>query len=440
MRTGLVITLILALAAIGACSKAPDEPTFDNPFDPNGTNPGTGYGLQVSIGGQTIIMTWNNLVGVGSYLVEWQDDAGEWVNLSDTGRIVAPSFGPRVQYLHQKFTTERTNWYRVTGWVEELDEDGEILDETAIVPSVEVALDIEAMVAPVGGQFFTPTRYIELELLTGSADEVEVSSDADFAESTIFPVTPGVLERVPWTLPTTVVDAGSTRPVENRDALPIYFRTRMAGSMGASDTTAVEVRFVPVLEPVRGLRANPGGLYMVDSLQVLDIPTIAGATVLSVERYHDIDGTWTFVEDITPAGVGDPVNVFFDPASEEPVDNRVAAEVSSDFGFTEFAITDLKYPLPLGDPEMEIIDGSYTTSRDIRVAVTCANAGYVILSEQADFAGATWTAWADTLDYQLEDVFGTRFLFAAYNNPLLAETKVTSTLVSLVSPPARARR
>jgi hypothetical protein len=254
-----------------------------------------------------------------------------------------------------------------------------------------------------------------------------------------------VTATVPWELATEIWEADSLRAVENRDELQVHFRTRMAGSTGAADSTVVQVLFTPSLTTERGIRSFPGRLSMVDSLQVLAIAELEGQSLDKVERYRfDPDagstGQWVFVEDVTPPTVQDPVEILWDPQVEDPVDARIAATLTSDFGFDEVAIVDLDYPLPLGEPTIEILGGNFTTSRDIQVVVTCSDAGYVVLSEQPDFAGATWVAWADTLDYELEDVFGTRFLYAAYNNPLLAETKVASTLISLVSPPARERR
>jgi hypothetical protein len=233
--------------------------------------------------------------------------------------------------------------------------------------------------------------------------------------------------------------------VENRDELQIHFRTRMAGSTGSADSTTVQVLYTPAMSVERGIRTFPGRLAMVDTLQTLTIDEEPGQSLETVERYRwdenaGSSGQWVFVEDITPASLADTVIVHWDPQVEEPVNNRIAARLMSDFGFEEVALVDVSYPLPMGEPEIEIVEGPYTTSRDIHIVSVATDAGYVVLSEQADFADATWVAFADTLEYQLEDVYGTRFLYAAYNNPLLAETKVTSTLVSLVSPPARVRR
>lgn len=441
MRSKLVFALVLVLAA--ACSKSPDEPTFDNPFDPNGSAPGTGYGLEVVTGGQQVVMTWDNLSGVFSYDIYWSDTSDDLASMTlIEEQLEAPATTPKVQLIHEFFTAEKTNWYRIVGWegVETGDPDFPFEAGRALEPSVAVALDIAAMVAPSGGITTTPTRFIELDVLTGVADSVEISNRRSFAGSVTIPVTPGQMGRIPWELATTLSEGGPA--VGNNDDLQVHFRTRMAGSVGAADSSTIKVLFAPTLVVERGLRAQPGGFVMVDSLQTFSITSIAGQVMGSVVRNRLVDGSTTeyeFVEDVTPATLQDPVIVNWDPLTEAFRDNQLVSTMTSDFGFDASVVLLMKVPTALGDPTIEVVGGNFSTTRDIQVAVTSDQAGYVALSEEPDFAGTTFVAWADTLDYQLEDFFGTRFLYAAFSNPLLAETKVTSTLVSLVSPPARER-
>jgi hypothetical protein len=114
--------------------------------------------------------------------------------------------------------------------------------------------------------------------------------------------------------------------------------------------------------------------------------------------------------------------------------------VFSDFGFSETAQLRIHIPSGVGEAGLEIVGGEFTTTRDLRVVCTADSAGFVLLSEEPDFAGATWVSFADTLDYQLEDVLGPRYLYAAYSNPFVAEPAVASAPVVLVAPPASPRR
>lgn len=440
MKSRALLLAILLLAAVGACSRDPGDPAFDNPFDPNGTAPGTGYGLVVEARGDSVVMTWDNLPDVQSYQVFWSDASSALEDMeqltSAEAPVLPPANTPRVEYTHRSFTAERTNWYRIVGTTTFTGASGVPIEAT-MVASQPVAVDISVLVLPVGAITTTPTRFIELDLLTGVADSVEVSNQRDFGASTVFGVVPAQTERVAWELP----------PVdEDRTDLWVHFRTRTASSVGPADSLAIQARFDPRVRPVRGLRLDPASrsLVMVDTLLVFTLDDVAGQSLGRVVRERRVAGSdpprYEFVEDLTPASVDDSVRVHWDPAVEPAVGGRVKAVLSCDFGFADSSSVDLVLPTAVGPAEIEIVGGEVTTSRDIRVRCTAPEAGYVLLSEQPDFSTGTWAAYTDTLDYQLEATLGFRFLFAAFSNPVLGETVVTSTPVTLVSPPAPARR
>lgn len=426
MRDRILVVALLGLAVLGACSRTPDEPTFDNPFDPNGTNPGTGYGLIVESQGDSIVMSWDNLPDVVSYSVFWSSDSPDFdgmVNLD--AEIELPVSGTRVVFSHRSFVAERTNWYRIRGWTTVTTPSGLVVP-TPMLESEAVAVDITVMVQPSGGQTFTPTRFIELFVLTGVADSVEVSDERTFAGSRVVAVTPGQPDTVAYDLPTVT---------ENLTDLWVHFRTRTATSIGAADSFAIQASFNPRMSVERGLRTEPGGEFMVDTLQVFRIEDLEGTESLEqVARYRQ--GDPDFFEDITPPSLADPVVVHWDPAIEVLVDGQVKATLLSDFGFSSDALIDTRIPAAVGPAEIEIVEGAFPTARDIHVVSTASNAGYILLSEKPDFAGAIWVTWADTVEYELADTLGARFLFAAFSNPVLIETVVTSTPVTLVSPPS----
>lgn len=424
------ITLtILVLAALGACSRTPDEPAFDNPFDPQGTDPGGGYGLTAIAQGSVVTLSWDNLPNVVSYVVLWSPDSpdsADMVPISPAGEPVLPTETPRIQFLHEGFVAEKTNWYRVVGQTEVEYGPGAGL-RTSMLASQPVGVDITVLVEAADGATRTATRSILVDLLTGVADSVELSNEATFSGSTVFGVTPAVGTRVPWTLPLVS---------ENRTDLWVHFRTRTAGATGSADSFAIQALFDPSLLFERGVRTAPGGAFMVDTLQVYRFAPVPGQVLQSVVRRGVAAADSSeFSRDITPASVDDPVLVHFDPQVEAVVDGSLVATLQSDFGFSVTDSLPLRVPAAVGEPAVALVGGAFTTTRDVEVINTAANAGYVLLSEAPDFSGGTWVTWADTLAYQLEATLGFRFLYAAYSNPLLAETAVTSTPVTLVSPP-----
>jgi hypothetical protein len=431
--------VLLGLAVLGACTRTPDEPGFDNPFDPAGTNPGAGYGLVVVSRGDSIVMTWDNLPGVVGYSVYWSSDSPDFEGMelvSENVSIVEGSL--LIEFSHREFLAEKTNWYRIQGrtWVDRFPDDPDP-DKVNILESDPVAVDITVMVQPSDGRTTTPTRTIDLIVLTGVADSVELSEERSFEppKVRVVGVTPGQSSIIPWDLP---------EVSENLTDLWVHFRAKTASSTGAADSFAIQARFNPQMSVQRGLRASPGGQFMVDTLQVFGIDSLEGIEDLEqVARYRrDENDSLVFVEDITPPSWTDPVVVHWDAATEELVDGQVKATLRSDFGFSSDAVIELRVPDPpaVGEPAIEIVEGAFPTTRDIHVVSTASDAGYILLSEKPDFAGATWVTWADTVSYELADTLGARFLFAAFSNPVLIETVVTSTPVTLVSPPSAPHR
>jgi hypothetical protein len=452
MRVFGVIALLFVLAAFGACSRTPDEPTFDNPFDPNGTAPGTGYDLRVEASGLNIIMTWKNIPGVQTYNVYWSDTNPVPADSDSIRTELAPpaSVTPNVQYIHKEFTAEKTNWYRVRGFAIESGAGG----ANAMESSVSVAVDITVQVAPSGGITSTPTKSIQLDLLTGVAPGIELSNQASFAISDTVYVMPAKLETVEWELATTVWESGMVRNVEQNDELWVHFRTLSANSVGPADSTVVQVVYQPSLSIERGVRATPGILTMVDVAQVFRIDPIPEQSPVSVVRNIWLpdsvatEGEWVKEEDIPLATVDDPIIVNLDVENERAEANQIVATLRSDFGFEEEAVLELEYPTELGEPSIVLVGGNVVTTETNSLEIQAAgeNAGKVFLSEDPAFPNPVeyvWDVQAETfvVEYDLVDkTLGERYLYAAFSNPILGEAKVAQLTFFVVEPPARGRR
>lgn len=439
MKMRILMVLLLGLAVLGACSSTPDEPAFDNPFDPHGTNPGDGHALVVEARGDSIVMSWDNLSGIVGYSVYWSSDSPDFegmVLVTDSIPIIEGV--PRIEFSHQRFLAEKTNWYRIQGrtFAERYPDDPDPI-KVDMLESDPVAIDITLMVQPSEGQTVTPTRYIDLFVLTGVADSVEISNDRSFVptKTKVYSVTPGA--------DTTVVDYELPTVDENFVDLWVHFRTRMVNSLGPPDSFAIQARFDPKLTVGRGLRDGPGGPFMVDSLLIFGFDALEGADSLQLQVKH----TWlgagdsTITQDITPRSTTDSAKVHWNVIPGEPGDGQVVATLLSDFGFTSDAAIDLRVPVAIGEPQIEIVEGSLVTLPEIHVISTASNAGYIWLSEDPDFTNAAKHLWTDEpVVFTLDRAPPSGFLYAAFTNPILGQTVVTSTPVTLVIPPPASHR
>jgi hypothetical protein len=436
MKTRWFALVAVGLAVLGACSRDPGDPAYDNPFDPDGTNPGTGYGLLVEVRGDSVVMTWDDLEGVLGYHVYWSDVSS---GLSDTVRITTSTSlvppndsAPRVQYSHRKFTAERTNWYRVAGLRRF---DGGTREET-MEPSAPVPVDISVLVLPTGAITATPTRLIGLDVLTGAAGAVEIANDRDFADARTYPVNPGEATQVEFELPGVEAD---------RTDLWVHFRALDQGSASPADSFAIQARFDPRLETVSGLRLDPSTRrrVMVADTMVFSFAPVDGQLLDRVYRQRVTEDTagsstpeYEDVEEIV-ASLDAPFDVIWDPQVEPPRSGRLKAILTSDFGFADSVTVELAYPDSIGTPSIEVVGGQVTTSEVIEVRCVAASAGYVHLSTSPDFSTGAPVPFADTVDYTLEVGPGSHLLYALFTNPILpGETAVAVAPVILVSPPA----
>jgi hypothetical protein len=439
MRIRLLLVVLLGLAVLGACTRTPDEPGFDNPFDPAGTNPGGGYGLRVESRGGDIVMTWDNLPGVTGYSVYWSSDSPDFrgmTRIAETVPIVEGSL--LIEFSHQDFLAEKTNWYRIQGrtLVDAFpgDPDPALVD---VLESDPVAIDITVLVYPSEGQTSTPTRFIDLFVLTGVAGEVEISNARTFVDARLVPVTPGTPDTVSYSLPDNLD--------ENLTDLWVHFRTRTRSSVGAADSFAIQARFSPQLTIERGLRTGPGGPFMVDTTQIFGFDDLEGAELIEKVQRKRLDGSGSMVvvEDIPPPGLNEPIELDLqgDVTSGVVADGQLVVTLLSDFGFSSEVVIDLRVPESIGEPQIEIVGGSIVTDPKISVLSTAANAGFILLSESPAFADSTSYLWVDSaVVYLLDDTPSVGFLFAAFSNPILQQTRVTSTPVTLVSPPPAPHR
>ena len=406
----LTVGLLLALAA---CTTKPDAPRRDNPFDPAGEDPGSGYGLSATVQGDSVLLTWSDLPEVVAYTVFHSASSPAFEDMvAATGLSAVSRTGVVATAVHRDFAPEATNYYRVQG--------------TTSVPlqaSVAVAVDVPALLSPASGSASTSTRFVRLRALTGTADRLEVSNAADFSASTIVTVTPGVPTEFDWTLP----------PVDTPGTLVwIHHRPLSGTGTGSADSLALTARFSPSLTPVRGQRfsATAAANVAVDTLVVFQ-PTGLGIVGL---RVVDPDSVVTVVTD--PLA---PVQLALAPTATGPA--TWTAVFTGDFGYEVSQGVTLTPATEITDVSIEVAGGvTTTTDPQIELVVHADGAGEMILSELPDFADTSWQAFADTVTFTLSSGVGDKTVFAAFRNPFVSERPTSRADITLLAPPPGALR
>lgn len=390
---------ILAFAAAGllsalvGCSSRPDEPSFDNPFDPEGTGPDP-YDLRAEVVDGEVRLQWSDDEAVTAWTVYHSTVSPNELSALGELTVERPAENDLATAVHTDFSPARTNWYRVQGQLA----GGELLPlalgaaaEVNPPPLVRLAGDDPTS---------TATRSIELELRTDVGDAIELSNSADFSDPQNVPTTPGELTTVAWTLPAAE---------EGGQILSVHFRNRVGGSVGVVDSLQLTVRFAPTLTFLEGGRLGETSLTAVDTSVTL---TVGGEGVTRARLSFAEDALASAPWDDTPESLDWSI-----PLSVVEADT-VYGEIESDFGFTE--ITTLSYvpAIEVGPASLTVVDSAETTTEaQVELVSVAEGAGEMILSEDAAFADATWTAFADTTVFTLSDGAGEKTIFGRYRSP-----------------------
>ena len=246
----LIIALALAavlpagLAQLTGCEKSPDEPVFDNPFDPNGPLAGDALQISATTGPNVITVTWNHHPGKGIvlYFVDHRTDLDPgWSTLADD--IVPEDDNVEtVSFYHLDPDPNRTHSYLVQG----LTASGDFTLSGYATPASATTPPTVFHDANLGR---LASRYLNLKIVTGAGDSIRVAGNPVFAGATELPAAaPGDTAYAVW-------DYGRR---SDGDTLDIYVQSFSSGSYVSDvNSSRMFVTFEPDFEVVGGVESGP---------------------------------------------------------------------------------------------------------------------------------------------------------------------------------------
>jgi hypothetical protein len=386
------LALALMISAISSCATKPDSPSFDNPYDPNGTGPDP-YGLMASVDGDSVLLQWTDNDGILTWAVfHSTTSATDGFNAIDSITITRPAGNGVATAGHHDFSPAVANWYRLQGSLAsgELRSIGQG-DPAVITPAPLVRL--------LGGGDVSSTRFVTLEVRSDLGESVELSNTADFASFVTANTQAGVLDTVAFTLPT-VSSVPST--------VYVHARNRVGTSIGIQDSTRLFLGFTPTFSIASGQRISSTGASVVDTALVL---AVEGEGVSRARVADSSAGLASAPWEATP----DAINWTLSSSDTEA--DTIFAEVEGDLGVN--VETSLLYSpaATVSAASLGVVgDLESTLDPQIQLASDADGAGEMIFSEDPAFIGATWVAFADTTDYTLSIGFGEKIIFARYRN------------------------
>lgn len=433
-HAGWGLALVIALG-VTACSRDTDPPDFENPFDPQSPTAGEGYDLRAAVVGDAVQLTWFNVreqVGfptadsnlVDIYTIRHATGGAEPTDRA-TGVVypVAPSFGTDILATHRDYVPEVVNSYEVQA-DPALVAGGTGLD--TYVPSRVVSVDAPLAVTTPTGTPDAPSLDVPFVVRSGISDRVEFALDAAFdTGDTIFPLEPGVSTELTFRIV----------PFETAaDTLRVFYRGRTADSVGPVGSITLSPDFTPGIAAEQGIRLDASRRSVAVDSTVVYRANGPGVTSVSVGVTVDEERVELFALD-------DPTDPIVLPLDDERARNAedtgwvFVLRVGSELGFTTDVTLTLIEAGPVTSPSLTVVDeegDGLTQTREVPLEIAATNAGEMILSESADFAGATWRAFAVADTFVLSGGFGEKTIFAGFRNafdPGFVVTTATTLLV-----------
>lgn len=422
-----VVALAL-LAGLAACSRDVDPPDNSNPFDPNSPDAGEGWNLTASVAGDSVVVTWRNILpdqtgfetgtdtALTSYTLLHSVGDPDDVDTPASGlRYAEPSAGEPIRATHFDYDPERVNHYRVRA------------EGVVVVPSDVVAVDAPLVVRTASGTGLARSLEVPFVVRSGVSTQVEFSFDGSFTDPLSFDITPGVRTEIELPIP----------PFEDAaDTLRVDYRGRSSGGLGPIDGVTLRPRFEPQFGPVTGVVPS---LERRGSVAVDDTVTYVanGPGVLDVVVQVSDPADTTGTERITVAEPDDPYVPFrlplefgFDEEAEQWTFDLLA---ESELGFSTVSVVQFLRAGPVGTPNVSVVDSAgVTTQREVLVTSVVTEAGEMLLSESPDFTGATWRAYADTVAFTLSEGLGEKTVYAGFRNDFHPGFRVGVTSTVLV--------
>jgi len=418
MRRVPVLTLLVTVGALSllgqalilpGCSSRPEDPAFDNPFDPQGTTGGDPFDLTATASGNNVLVSWTQPAhpDVVSYVVVHSVDGQSYSVAGEVDHLAGAELN---NFLHDAATPNATNWYKVQA----ISSTGQASSSTAVQA---VRVDTPPFLEISAGAADTPTRFVALQIRTSVGDSLQIADNDTFANATVVAAQPGEDMFLDWDIgPAT--ENGGTKDVHVR------VKTGVLYSDPAHDS--ITVRF------------NPGFSILGDengvTSQVVDLEVSTSTTRVEAAGVDSMRFAARESELATTAWTtGDTLFSGY-TLVDNPGPQAIHGEFLSDFGFT---VTDTYEAVPddLSDASFSVQshtgDPDLTDTAEVKL-LSQLGALEMRFAENPSFVGVPWVAYADSFDFTLSDGEGLKVIYGQFRN-FWAQSPVVSDWITRVT-------
>jgi len=424
----LIIALALAavlpagLAQLTGCEKSPDEPVFENPFDPDG--PLAGDGLQVNATAiiNVVVVKWDHHPGknIAMYAVDHRTDLDtEWSALADT--ILEADDMESVSYIHLDADPNRTHMYMVQA----LTTDG---DYTLTGYASPASATTPPIVFHDANQGKVASRYLSLKIVTGEGDSIRVADNPEFTDALELPAAaPADTALATW-------DFG---PHATDDSVAVHVQSFTSGSYASEVFSAsMTVSFEPEFGIVGGVESGVS----------IKVPAVVNDLRVDDRGVEQMRFAWS--EEDLPLASWVPGDTIYADFALQPITGvqSIWGEFQGDFGFGYTGRIRVRGDL-LEDASFSLDLPRNLVTTHTRVGVeNDAAASEMRFTDSPDFTSVPWRPFAVTDSVDFTGTPGPVIIYGQFRNdwtdsPVLTDSLVFALLpldVYFVTPPGGA--
>jgi len=415
-HTGIVLALLAVLLAVFVtaigCSPKIEEPSYDNPLDPNGPTGGDPFNVEASASQNRVLIRWDQVQhpDIVSYIVLHSTDGESYTVAEDT--VVAHLPNRDVNSLiHTEPVPNAINWYKVQA----LSSEGFASSSRAVQADTAWS---QPFFQIAGGNSTTPTRFVDLTILTTAGDSIEIATNEVFTGSTVLPATPDVTIFLPW-------DLGLAS--DNDSTFAIYLRVQTGPLFSPVAQRNITSDFAPRFS----IFGKENGI----DTQVIDL-LIENRTGNKIDATGIDSMRFAASEAALATTAWAPGDTLFSGyvLADSPMPQEIHGEFKGDFGYyTKWSET--AQPDDLTDAAFTVMsldnNSNITDTGEVKI-VSSLGALEMRFSEDPAFAGLPWIAYNDTALLALSEGAGLKVIYGQFRN-FWAQSPTVSDIITRVT-------
>ncbi len=408
--TALALASTLLTVAVPGCAKRPADPSWSNPFDPDGPDHGDPWRVRAILSGNTIEVLWDAVTAQGiDHLEVLHSTDGTHYDVANAN----PIGRQMISFQHTKDSPSppafnAVNWYKVRA-----------VDAAGNVSSLSREAPAETLIGPylaiAGGASATATRHVSLTIRTTVGDTLEVAADSLFTSALKLQAVAGGEDQ-------TIADYDLGPAAGNNVLKSVWVRVKTGSVFSPLAHATIRTAFQPVLRlatsaptlATRRVTVQYTAAGVVEARLAADVDSAVARAALATAA------------PVTPDSISGG-NAYFTGTLLTANGQRqwIYGRMTGDFGY---AWIDTTHALPdnLQSATFTLAGGAAVTAVDTVALASSAVATQMRFSEDPSFTGVPWLTYAPSIQFALTPAPGLKTVYGEFRNDWFTAARVDS--------------